>query len=286
MASATRTREVTTAMRTILVPVEQHDLIDSVLQTAWLLAQQFDCYVEGFAARSAFAGLAVGDIGVPTITEVENAEAILQARRMFEDHMLGRGLSRGDSAAGPAFGWRDDAPVGDAFIGSYGRVFDVVVVGRPDTGANSPRMSTAEAALFESGRPILVAPPAPPKRLGDTVVIAWNGSTETASTVALAMPLLERARRVVVLGVKGWGEPPAAERLTDSLRRNGIAAETSIAPAEGGTVGEVILAKAASFDCDLLVKGAYTQSRLRQMIFGGATSHVLSRATLPVFLAH
>ena len=273
-------------MRTILVPVEQHDLIDSVLETAFLLAQRFGAYVEGFAARSAFAGLAVGDIGVPTITEMESVEAILQARRMFEDVMLRRGASRGESAAGPSFGWRDDAPVGDAFVGRYGRVFDVVVVGRPDTGRTSPRMSTAEAALFESGRPILVAPPAPPKRLGTTVVIAWNGSTETASTVALAMPLLERAQRVVVLGVKGWGEPPSAEQLTDSLRRTGIAAETLIAPAQGGTVGEVILARAASINCDLLVKGAYTRSRLRQMILGGATSHVLSRATLPVLMAH
>jgi nucleotide-binding universal stress UspA family protein len=37
---------------------------------------------------------------------------------------------------------------------------------------------------------------------------------------------------------------------------------------------------------DLLIKGAYTQSRLRQMIFGGATSHVLAHARLPVFMAH
>lgn len=55
---------------------------------------------------------------------------------------------------------------------------------------------------------------------------------------------------------------------------------------EGQSTGEAILATAASQGCDLLIKGAYTQSRLRQMIFGGATRHILANATLPVLMAH
>jgi nucleotide-binding universal stress UspA family protein len=53
-----------------------------------------------------------------------------------------------------------------------------------------------------------------------------------------------------------------------------------------GRGGEAILAEAKAMGADLLIKGAYTQSRLRQMIFGGATNHILSAAELPVFLAH
>jgi nucleotide-binding universal stress UspA family protein len=49
--------------------------------------------------------------------------------------------------------------------------------------------------------------------------------------------------------------------------------------------GEMILEYAGSVGADLLIKGAYTQSRLRQMIFGGATSHILGNAALPVFMA-
>ena len=48
----------------------------------------------------------------------------------------------------------------------------------------------------------------------------------------------------------------------------------------------VPLAEATAVGADLLIKGAYTQSRLRQMIFGGATSHILANAMLPVFMAH
>ena len=263
----------------------------SALETSLLLAQSFDSYIERFALRSALAELLAVDplaaAALPT-ADLEDSESALRARRLFESFMQRRGLARGGGAAqGPSFGWLEDTPEGDGFVGSHSRVFDVTVVGRPGTTDSSPRMSTLEAALFEGGRPILVAPPSPPSGLGDTVAIAWNCSTETARTVALGMPLLAHARRVVVLTIEGWAVPgPSGEQLTRHLRRNGIAAEPLATRSERRSHGETILATAASIGCDLLVKGAYTQSRLRQMIFGGATSHVLSAATLPVFMAH
>ena len=76
-------------------------------------------------------------------------------------------------------------------------------------------MATVEAALFDSGRPVLIVPPltSEPAALGDTVVISWNGSTETARAVSFAMPFLIRARQVVVLTVEGATvEGPSGER--------------------------------------------------------------------------
>ena len=70
------------------------------------------------------------------------------------------------------------------------------------------------------------------------------------------------------------------------LQRNGIAAKPMTVGLDDRTTGEAILAAAKAEGCDLLVKGAYTQSRLRQMIFGGATSHILANAELPVLMAH
>jgi nucleotide-binding universal stress UspA family protein len=70
------------------------------------------------------------------------------------------------------------------------------------------------------------------------------------------------------------------------LQRNGIVAEPLRIELDGRSTGEAILATAKSLGCDLLIKGAYTQSRLRQLIFGGATQHVLANAALPVLLAH
>jgi nucleotide-binding universal stress UspA family protein len=70
------------------------------------------------------------------------------------------------------------------------------------------------------------------------------------------------------------------------LQRNGIPVTPMTVPLEGRNTGEAILGTAQKLGCDLLVKGAYTQSRLRQMIFGGATSHILANAELPVLMAH
>ena len=175
----------------------------------------------------------------------------------------------------------------DTFIGNYGRLFDLIVLGRPGRAPENPRMAPLEAALFESGRPVLIAPFAPPKELGRNVLVAWNGSTEQARTNAFAIPLLREAERVTVLSVEGGMTPgPAGEDVALSLIRDGVpATAVTIAPGARST-GEAILDHAKSLGCDLLVKGAYAQSRLRQMMFGGATRHILANATLPILMAH
>ena len=146
---------------------------------------------------------------------------------------------------------------------------------------------TIEAGLFETGRPILIAPPSPPQTIGENVLVAWNCSTEQAHTTALAMPVLKKAKRVVVLTVKGGTVPgPSGEQVCGYLARHGINAEQLTVSPEGRSTGEAILAQAATLGCDLVVKGAYTQSRLRQMIFGGATRHILAHSNLPVLMAH
>src|ERR1700720_1161398 len=194
-------------MKTILVPTEQHDLTMSILQTALLLARKFDSYIEGFALFPAMVELYALDAGVPLPIEVKehDAEMAKQARSLFEKFMNDSGVARSNTMAPSlSFGWLDEAPDGDAFVGSYGRVFDAIVLGRPGAGRRSrPSMATIETALFEAGRPILIAPPSPPQRMGDNILIAWNCSTEQARTTALAMPLLHKANRVIVLTVQG-----------------------------------------------------------------------------------
>jgi nucleotide-binding universal stress UspA family protein len=74
--------------------------------------------------------------------------------------------------------------------------------------------------------------------------------------------------------------------MARSLRLNGMTADTVTIKPGKRSAGDTILAKAEELGCDLIVKGAYTQSRLRQMIFGGTTRHILANAKLPVLMAH
>ena len=278
-------------MKTILVPVEEHSLIHPVLETALLVARTFGSYVEGAPISINLPVALPVDIaiGVPSVLDPTTRHEMADAsRKHFESFMTAQGVPRaGPDATGACFGWHQGELMDDTFLGAYGRAFDITVVGRPGSAATHPRLSTAEAALFESGRPILIVPPTAPQIFGESVVIAWNGSTETARAVALAMPVLARARRVVVLTIEDWGNGgPTGEELARNLRRHGMPVELNAVRNTSSRHGETILSNAAALGCDLLVKGAYTQSRLRQMILGGATSHILANTTLPVFMAH
>jgi hypothetical protein len=113
--------------------------------------------------------------------------------------------------------WLEAAPEGEDFVGSHGRLFDVIVLGRPGHNPKGSRMATLETALFGSGRPVLVAPPSPRSQMGTNALIAWNCSTEQARTIAFAMPLLRRASRVVVLTVEGGAAVPGPTRATMPL---------------------------------------------------------------------
>jgi nucleotide-binding universal stress UspA family protein len=262
-------------MKSILLPVDQSELMASALETSRLLANLFEGTVEGVALRPAFAEIVAPDpIVAVTIPPADwsETEFCRSVRQTFDAFATAHPAGQSNSAR---FRWR----------GSLARVYDVTVLSRP--GNRGARMSALEAALFDSGHPVLMAPPTTPKTLGESITIHWNASTETARVMLLALPILRKAKRVVLLSVEGHIVPgPSSKDAVGYLEANGVAAtEKSVVP-RSGRPGEAILAEAKAQGADLLIKGAYTQSRLRQMIFGGATSHILGAAELPVFFAH
>jgi nucleotide-binding universal stress UspA family protein len=276
-------------MKTILIPTEDHDAMASVLEAARLVAREFGSHMEGFAVRpSAGTYVTVEPVSSLAISGAFEGDTANQARAEFESFMQSHGIPQADQApAVYSYGWPWAEPAEDAFIGNYGRNFDLIVLGRPGPNPQNPRMPPLETALFDSGRPVLIVPRGAPRTLARNVLVAWNRSTQQARTNAFALPLMRLAEQVTVLMVEGGKvSGPTGEEAARYLRRNGIkAAALTVKPGARST-GEVILDHAASLGCDLLVKSAYTQSRLRQMIFGGATRHILANATLPVLMAH
>ncbi|MCX8100184.1 MAG: universal stress protein [Geminicoccaceae bacterium] len=282
-------------MKTILAHLETGPGLDSVLRCALLVARRFDSYIEGLHLRpgqpDVIAAGADGFVAAaPDLVagfEREARERAERARAAFEEFMRAAGVPpAADGSSGLCARARIEQ-AGQLALGSLGRVFDLIVVGRPQRDSITPSMAALEAALFEAGRLLLVAPPEPPAAFGAHVVIAWNQSTETARTVAFSMPFLLRAERVTVLTVTGATVPgPTGEELAANLRRHGLACSAVERDPGSRPTGQAMLDEAAALGGDLLVKGAYTQSRLRQMIFGGATSHILANARLPVLMAH
>ncbi|MEC5290128.1 universal stress protein [Aurantimonas sp. C2-6-R+9] len=276
-------------MRNLLVPVNSDGRMWPVLETARLVADIFGSYIEGIAQRPELPEVVSAEfiVAAPTLDLDSQQKLMDQAHRAFDEFMNQAGVPPySDGSNAPSFGWAGRHLATDLHIGSYGRLFDLIVLGRPNVAGEPTRIATVEAALFESGRPLLLVPPSGATTIGKTVVIAWNGSTETARTVALAMPFLQKAQRVIVLSVDGWEvDGPSGESLARNLLRAGIAAEATTRDSESSP-GQAVLKHVQALGGDLLIKGAYTQSRLRQMIFGGATRHIMSKATVPVLIAH
>ncbi|MGH6816466.1 MAG: universal stress protein, partial [Hyphomicrobiaceae bacterium] len=243
-------------MKTILVPIETNNgQLDSVLGSARLLAQRFESTIEGVALRVPQVAV-VGPDPVVTVTfppaEQDDREYVAATRRAFETFFTSQPSSVGKFT----YRWRVEDPIDDVRLGSLARVYDITIAGRPQGSAASPRMATLESALFESGRPVLMTPPAAPNRLGECIVIAWNRSTESARTVAYGLPLLVQAREVTVLTIETVAVPgPSGAEVAGYLAAHGIKARELTMPLQGRKSGEAMLAEAAKLGADLVFKG-------------------------------
>jgi len=278
-------------MKTILVPTMNTSAMRSTLETALLLARRTGAYIEGVPLWFGVPEFVVAELASSFSVETYRArreEGTAGARKLFETFMQERGVAARSTVERPTFGWFAEVPPGEGMVGSHGRAFDLIVMSRPDADTVVPYSRAIESAMFESGRPVLLSPPAAPKQIATNIMIHWNGSTEQARANAFAMPLLHLAQRVTVLTVVGGqGVPgPSADQVCKQLWYNGISAEPLSIELEGRSTGEAILAAARTDGCDLLVKGAFTRNRLRQTIFGGATSHVMQHADVPLLMAH
>jgi nucleotide-binding universal stress UspA family protein len=279
-------------MKTILVPTQNIAAMKSALEVAVLLARRTGAYIESFPLRIAIPQYVVAELSAGFIMdayEAQRDEETTDLRRLFETFMQEHGIPPvGTTAECPCFGWLAAAPEDESFIGSHGRAFDLTVMSRLEADSTSLQQRAIESALFESGRPVLLTPSGVAEQIATNIMIHWNGSTEQARANAFAMPLLHLADRVTVLTVVGGQEVPgpSAAEILRQLQHNGIAAKPVSVKLGDRDTGEAVLDAARAEGCDLLVKGAFTRNRLRQMIFGGATSHIMEHADLPVLMAH
>ncbi len=267
-----------------------------VLEASLKVAKRFNSHIVGLhSLTTEYAVVFGGEMGFSISSEVdrtlerEGHERRDQARRLFRDFMTQQGVPLGPVAdhAGPSASWREEDGRQNAVVGMIGRVYDLIVVEQPEKLASIAE-ATLEDALFESGRPVMMMPKVAPAAIGECVAVAWNGSTETATTVALAMPFLDQAKEIVVVAVgpQHMPEPgPTGDELARTLERHGHKVSLRTAFGRQKPQGESFLQEAMAAGADLMLKGAYTQSRIRQMIFGGATRHIIMESKIPVVMS-
>jgi nucleotide-binding universal stress UspA family protein len=165
------------------------------------------------------------------------------------------------------------------------KVADLTVLPRIEDGENLFWSSARDAALFHSGRPVLVMPKEAEGPIGETVVIAWKESVEAVRAVTAAWPFLAKAKRIKLVSVTEDGQDESGAAMAEYLRKAGFRVEPVTLRAESREAGEILL-EAAMGKGVLLVMGAYGHWRWREWVFGGATHHILHHTNVPVLMVH
>ena len=293
------------SIRTILVPLAGSDDVKPVMELGLTVGRDLGAHVDVLHVRAdpkdtiplLGEGMSVSMIeDMIQIAETEGGERASEGHKVFDQLIseLSLNVSDDPSSSGASASWSQEIGRNDEITARRGRLSDLIVVTRPTKSSDVLATLTLNAALFDSGCPVLVAPPgngdATPKPLttGGHVAISWNGSAEAARSVGSAMELIAKADKVTLLMAASDKTSAArAPELATYLEWHGIVPDTRTFTSEGGQpVGAALLAECGALGVDLLVMGAYTHSRMRQLILGGVTRHILENATLPLFMAH
>jgi nucleotide-binding universal stress UspA family protein len=287
-------------IKTILVPATGTDKDAAVFTAALAVARRFAAHLDFLHVRVDAAAVAVSmvsDAGGAAMTGSlvdsldEGADRLeARARQMFEQFCAAEGLAMVDTPpgpSGPSAQWTRQIGTETYWVAEHGRAADLMVIGRPADG-DGVAPETIEAALLESGRPILIPTATPMTSVPETIVIAWKATREAAHAVTAALPFVALAKKILILTVSEEENSSGEEGsgLMASLRWRGIEVSANRLQPEGRSPADTMLAAAAEHQA-LLVMGGYGHSRLRQWMFGGFTRHVLQTpAAVPVLIAH
>jgi nucleotide-binding universal stress UspA family protein len=290
-------------MRKILVSLSGFESDTAALDTAYLAGRLFGAHLHCICARPGPGQTVVGaspfEIGAAMNAaeliadlQKENELRTNNARHAFDQFCKRWDIGQPDGPAAKRVSATWQQITGDEVETTIaeGRYHDLVVLGRP---AEATALSTngIGSVLVSSGRPLLVAPKTSPENLAPTIAIAWKEGPEAARAITAAAPLLEKAQRIVVLtadeGDRETNEHVAsAERIAAQFRRHGTTSEARLVVPGGRSLPESVMDTAAACGADIVVMGGYGHSRLRELVFGGFTQHVLNASRLPVFLFH
>ncbi len=279
------------AFKDILVQIDDTKGSEARFEAALKLADTHDAHLAVLCL--------VAEPYVPAAVGVTIPEEILREQRRQAEETARSLLAGADERAGrfgrpiePRF---EIAPVErlPAVFTRHARHADISIVGQPDPEVDGADMALlVEAAFMHSGRPALIVPYIGYRNMPpETVICAWDGSREAVRAINDSLPLLVSARRVFVVVVDpqklgGRVGPIAGADMAAHLAHHGVEVEVRDIESGGLDPSDVLLSTAADESADMIVMGGYGHSRLRELVLGGVTQHILEHMTVPVLMAH
>jgi nucleotide-binding universal stress UspA family protein len=289
------------AIRKILLPLAGIASARGALTTALMLSERWRAHLHALHVRTdtrdvaplageGLSGAMIEEMMASTEKEGNSEAAALGT--LFTQETAARGIAggapgRAADGAVRAASARFSSVVGreEELVAGEARLSDLIVVPHPKSAEEVASADALHAVLFDSGRPALIAPVGIPATLGTRIAIAWNGTAESASAVASVLPWLADATAIRIFHSPDYQrQGPDAAQLADFLELHGITAAATEFRAIDRNAGTGLLNAVEAYGADLLAMGAYSHSRLRQLILGGVTRHVLEHAKLAVLM--
>lgn len=285
-------------MKSILLPITAHIEVGSLMKVAANLAHQFRSSLTGLFVRPdprsaiPFMGEGLTADMIQTLcdnAEKQGREQADSAEAAFRETVEQTGLkwlAEGQPCDTAKASWSVvTGEVGD-HAGRRARTSDIAICLQPNS--KSPDSEDIfHDLIFRSGRSVLMVPAAYEGVVGKHVMIAWNGRAEGARAVSGALPMLVGAEKVTVVQIGDIGEErPSLSAISHYLSEHCVTAETIATDPAKESVGEQLLNIAAEIGADTIVLGAYSHSRWREMVLGGATKYITAKSSLPVFMSH
>lgn len=289
------------SIATILAVVSGEQGSEGALKTALALGEAFNARVTALHVAvdpersipllgEGMTAAMITDLTASLAAEAERTTAA--AKALFTRHCVDAGravVATSEPPAAGQFAAALDCRQGDeaTVVSEEGRLHDLIIVprGSDEEGASGP---TLEAALFQTGRPVLIPPKGGYDSIPHRIAVAWNGSREGARAVADALPLLRHSRQLSILTGEGRDDRPIAypSALARYLQAHGIASQTWRFQPDDWPVSQSLVNEAKKAGASLLVMGAYGHSRLRELVLGGATRAALRSGELGLYMAH
>jgi nucleotide-binding universal stress UspA family protein len=275
-----------TAIKTIAVHLPTAGVVDRLLDAALPLAREHDARLVGIHVVPAVIVYADATVSMSTEFIVAQQEAFREDAKAIEAAFRARA-----DAASIASEWRiadtGDEPTMRA-TSTLANVADLVVASQYQDTIPAASGYTPDELVLGTGRPVLIVPGTGElSPVGRRALVAWNGSREASRAVYDCLALLRPDAELCLLTVDSSRGDSTLSSLAEALARHGLkVVAKTVSKSEGRATGEEILKQAADYRADLLALGCYGHSRLRETVFGGATTHVLRDMTLPVLMAH
>ena len=291
-----------TDYKTILTALGNKEIDKNVLNTAFHIAKNFNSHIHMVNVKPdpvinfPYYGDGIATSIIPemiTVTEKIALEKSKNSIKTFNDFCLKNDITKIDlsdlnfNQKGLSASYCEKTGIENEIMADLAKIFALTIYACPRENKAYPSLLGLDAILIDGGASAVVVPEKPIAAIGKRIAVAWNGTVTSARALKAAKPFLRKADEILLIAPeKEFEVSVSLEELLKTLEFENICPKVELIADSFSSSGSIILTKAAAFNADLLVMGAYTNSAIRRLILGGITKYVLFNTTIPLFLSH